>query len=325
MSMSIVPKFQALLEALGPRPSDDDPRHKGWVITLCVLASCILWFAFSMQENYVQVLEFPTEVRNLPDGKALAAVPPRTVRVQLEGEGIQILRLYYNTPALPIDVGNNEVDLALTAPEIVKNVSVQTVTPRLVTLAVEDRIEKRVPVQPRINLEFSPGYRLIGRIRAEPDSITISGARSIVDGIRSWPTEVRNLGQMRDSLDAMVALSDSLAPLLDHERQEVRVVADIQAFTEARRSVAVRAVDTPPGVRVTFAPPVVDVIYQVPLSQYDEAMQSTEFYAFVPYSDIMRDRQGLVFPMLYLPAGLDVRSPRFDPEGLKSYQVLRDD
>lgn len=326
MSQSIITRIQTLFAPDSDRRGDEDStRTKGWVIALCVLASCILWFAFSMQEDYVQVLEFPTELTNLPADKALAATPPRTVRIQLEAEGIQILRLYYNPPTMPIDVSGGEVDLGLAAPEIVKNVSIQSVTPRTVALAVEDRITRRVPVQPRINMEFSPGYRMIGRVTAYPDSVSISGARSIIENIVSWPTETRNLGAMRDSLHAPVALSDSLAPLLDMEVTEVIVKADIQAFTEARRMVPVRPVGLPAGVEVTFEPAVVQVIYQVPLSQYDDVMEAEAFYAFVPYADILRDTLGRVFPMLHLPEGLEVRSPRFEPESLKYYDVREDD
>lgn len=326
MSQSIITRFQSLFFPQRDGSFDEDSRQtKGWVISLCVLAACVLWFAFSMQEEYVQVLEFPTELRNLPDDKALAAVPPSSVRIQLEGEGIQILRLYYNPPSLPIDVANESVDLGLTAPEIVKNVSIQTVTPRSVTLNVEDRVWRRVPVEPRVSMEFIAGYRMIGRLEAFPDSVTITGARSIVENIRSWPTERRNLGAMRDSLHAPVALSDSLSSLLEMDVSEVMVKADIQAFTEARRIVPVRAVGLPRGVEVTFEPAVVEVTYQVPLSQYDAVMEADAFYAFVPYSDIVRDVQGRVFPMIHLPEGLEVRSPRFEPEVLRYYDIRQDD
>lgn len=326
MSQSIITRIQSLVIPDTDRNADDDSkRTKTWVVSLCVLASCVLWFAFSMQEEYVQVLEFPTELRNLPEDKALAAVPPQSVRVQLEGEGIQILRLYYNPPAMPIDVTSTSVDLGMTAPEIVKNVSIQTVTPRSVTLAVEDRVWRRVPVEPRVSMEFIAGYRMIGQVTALPDSVTITGARSIVEGITSWPTERRNLGAMRDSLHAPVALSDSLSPLLEMDIPEVIVKADIQAFTEARRIVPVRPVGLPTGVEVTFEPAVVEVTYQVPLSQYDAVMEADAFYAFVPYSDIVRDMQGRVFPMLHLPEGFEIRSPRFLPESLRYYDIRQDD
>lgn len=327
MSQSFITRIQALFAQDVDRGRDDDSTQtKGWIIALCLLASCVLWFAFSMQEEYVQVLEFPTELTNLPEDKALAAIPPQSVRIQLEAEGIQILRLYYNPPTMPVDVSGSQIDLGLSAPEIVNNVSIQSVTPRTVTLAIEDRVVRRVPVEPRINMEFTPGYRMIGRVVAEPDSVSISGARSIVEGISSWPTQTRNLGAMRDSLHAPVALSDSLAPLLVMDVSEVTVKADIQAFTEARRMVSVRPVGLPAGVEVTFEPATVQVIYQVPLSQYDEVMEAEEFYAFVPYADILRDTtQGAVFPMLHLPEGLEVRSPRFEPTSLKYYEVREDD
>jgi hypothetical protein len=55
-------------------------------------------------------------------------------------------------------------------------------------------------------------------------------------------------------------------------------------------------------------------------------MEAEEFYAFVPYADILRDTtQGAVFPMLHLPEGLEVRSPRFEPTSLKYYEVREDD
>ena len=324
--MSIIARLQTLFHPGRRAEAEyDTPRNRGWVITLCILASCVLWFAFSMQETYTQVIEFPTEVRNLPDDQALAQMPPSSVRVQLEGEGIQILRLYYNPPSVPIDASQDVVDLGLSAPEIVKSVSIQAVTPRLVDMSVEDRVSRRIPVEPRITMQFASGYRMIGTIKSVPDSITVSGARSIIQNLRSWPTARRHLGEMRDSLNAAIALSDTLGSLVLTDVSEVIVKEDVQAFTGATRQVAVRAVGLPPGVRVTFSPAVVDVIYQVPLSQYDKAMEAEEFYAFVPYSDIERDTQGLVFPMLHLPDSLDVRGPRFEPESLRYYDVRRDD
>lgn len=326
MSGSLLSRFQALLgQSSDSQSAYDTPGSKGWVVTLCILAACVLWFAFSMQETYVQVLEFPIEVQNLSDDEALAVKPPESVRVQLEGEGIQILRLYYNPPSLPVDANVARVDLGLTAPEIVKNVSIQSVTPRQVDVAVEERIQKRVPVDLRISLAFAPGFRQIGPITASPDSVTVSGARSRIESIDSWPTETRNLGEMRSNLDAPVALIDSLVGLVDVDLTEVTVRADIEAFTEARRTVEVRVAGLPPETEVTFDPPVVTVIYQVPITEYDAVMEATEFFALVPYDDIIRDTLGRVFPMLRLPEGFNVRNPRFEPEALTYYVVREDD
>jgi len=278
-----------------------------------------------MQETYTQVIDFPTEVLNLTQNEALATQPPDVVRVQLEGKGIQILRLYYNTPTLPIDASTSVVDMGLTAPEVINNVSVQSITPRTIEIAVEDRISKRIPVRSRVEMQFAAGFRMIGAVNLAPDSVTVSGARSIVESMESWPTEARRLGEMRDSLNAVIALSDSLNGLVDLEFAEVTVSADIQAFTESRRNVGVQASGLPPGVQVTFSPATVEAIYQVPLSQFDQAMEAEDFYVFVPYDDILRDTQGRAFPMIHLPMGIDIQHAHFEPDVLMYYYVSNDD
>jgi YbbR domain-containing protein len=301
-----------------------EPEHKGLVITLCILAASVLWFAFSMQETYTQVIEFPTEVQNLSADRALSSLPPTSVRVQVEGEGVQVLRLYYNPPVLPIAVEPGEQDLLLVASEVVKNVSLQTITPRSVFISVEDRVFRKVPVVPAINVELARGFWMIGDMSVFPDSVTISGAASIVAGIEEWKTKKRQLGELSDSLNAMVQLSDSLAGLVQIGATEVRVTANIQEFTEASRTIEVRAIGLAEGENVSFVPSKVQVTYQVPLSQYDLSLAAEDFYVFVPYADTRRDEQGLVYPMLHLPEGLAIREARIDPPGLRYYDIRND-
>jgi len=303
------------------RFDSNDPEHKGLVITLCILAASTLWFAFSMQESYIQLIDFPTQIVDLPGNKALSVLPPSSIKVQIEGEGVQVLRLFYNPPIVPIPTTPGDLDLFLVATEAVNNVNIQSVTPRSTKIVVEDRVFKKVPVRQALDIKLESGYGMIGDIQVLPDSVTISGAESIIDGISEWRTSHRTLGTLSDSLDAMIALSDTLVGLVDLEIQEVRVKADIQEFTEAIRSVEVRSIGLKENQQVRFAPSKVDVIFQVPLSQYDEALAATDFYVFVPYSDTQRDEQGLVYPILHAPEGLTIRGARISPSGLEYYDV----
>ena len=297
----------------------EEPKHRGLIVTFCVFAASVLWFAFSMQETYTQTIELPTEIINLPADKALLLEPPSSVLIQVEGEGVQILRLYYNPPSIPIDVSGGDVNMFLIAPDVLNNVSLQTVTPRQVTLPLGDRVTRKVPVEARVNVQFAPGHQMIGAVSVQPDSVLISGAQSIVEGLISWPTETRYVGPLNDSLNAVIALSDSLSGLLLINETEVSVQADIQEFTEGRRTVRVQVTGADEGQTVTFVPETVDVVFQVPLSQYDASMVADDFYVFVPYSDILRDEQGRVFPMLHPPNGLEIRRARLDQSSLGYY------
>lgn len=326
MSPSFTTRVQSLFGSTNRRSfvEWDEPGHKGFVITFCFLAASVLWFAFSMQETHTQIIDLRTEIVNLAQDQAFTSLPPEVIRVQVEGEGVQILRLYYNPPVIQIDASLQEVDLMMVVPEVVKNVSLQTVIPRIVSIAVEKRVTKKVAVVPQVTIQLGQGFRMIGEIQTVPDSVTVSGAQSVVSSITEWKTMARDIGVLSDSLNAVIALSDSLGRLLDLDVREVLVKADIQEFTEARRVLEVRAVGMPRGESVSFSPPTVKVVYHVSLSQFDASLKSDDFYVFVPYADINRDQSGLIYPMVHAPSDMDIREPRITPLGLRYYEIQND-
>lgn len=325
MRRSITQKFRALFSPIRAvaRFDSREPEKKGFVISMCILAASILWFAFSMQETYTQVIDFPTEIQNLAPDKALSVLPPSFIRIQVEGEGVQVLRLLYKPPTIPIIANEGELDMLVVASEVIKNVSLQTVTPRTAQITIENRVYRKIPIESAVSVGLSPGFGLIGNLSIVPDSITISGAASIVFGITKWKTQKRRLGELSDSLEAMITVSDSLAGLINFDVAEVLVRGDIQQFTEATRTVEVRAIGLAEGAKVSFVPSKVQVTYQIPLSQYDASLSDEDFYVFVPYSDTSRDEKGLVYPMVHTPSGLEIREVKVEPVGLRYYDVLK--
>ncbi len=323
---ALTDRLRSLFEAQpSERLNDSGPQRRGLVITLCILAACLLWFIFSLQETYMQVLELPTEIQAVPDGTALTSLPPSTVRVQVEGEGVQLLSLYYNRPTIPIAVTGELIDLQPAAQEAVKSVALQSVMPRTVMLSTEPVEWRRVPVEPRVELQLQPGYRVIPPIRVRPDSITVSGAASIVRAIRSWPTARRTIGGVSDTVNVQLALTDSLRGLLAFDASYIRYAADVLEFTEATRMVDVRVTDIPPGQDVSLDPSRVRLTYQIPVEQFDQALETTDLYLSVPYESVRTDMTGLVFPTLHTPPGLLVVQPRWEPLGLRYYDVQVND
>ncbi len=301
-----------------------ETERKGLVISLCILAASVLWFAFSMKETYTQVIDFPTVIIDLPSDKALVNLPPSSIRAQVEGEGVQVLRLFYNPPTVSIEATPGEIDLLLVVSEAAGNVSLQSVTPRNMSVVLENRVYKKVPVVAELDVQLAAGFWLLGDIRTSPDSVTVSGAASIMENITSWKTQRRQLGVLSDSLAATISLSDSLRGLVDLSIPEVSVYADVQEFTQASREIPVRALGLAEGKDVTFSPSTVTVTYLVPLSQFDASLKADDFYAFVPYSETVRDENGLVYPMLHFPDGLHIRESKLNPSGIRYYDIQND-
>lgn len=300
---------------------DYGPRRKGLVITVCILASVLLWFTFAIRETYTRILVFPTEVRGVPVDEALADLPPVSVRAQVEGEGIQLIRLYYDPPVIPIDATSETVDLAVLAPDVVRNVRLDAIMPRTVVIYREPRIERWLPIRSRLSVRTPDGHHVIGGLVLEPDSVLVSGAVSVVRGLHSWPTATLTINSRKDTLSVSAPLSDSLAGLVRLSETSVSVMGQVREFTEGTRLVDVYVLDAPAGQRVSLEPARVRITFQTPLAGYDAAM-SAEMWATVPYLAIRSDLTGSVAPIPALPDGIVFRQVRVDPPVVRYFDVL---
>ncbi|GIV62246.1 MAG: hypothetical protein KatS3mg044_1112 [Rhodothermaceae bacterium] len=239
-----------------------EPQNRGLVITVCIFTATLLWLIFTMQAVHTVSLSFPTEIRNLPPDEALVALPPRTVRVQVKGEGIQLLRLYYNPPTVPIDAGAGEINFDGVVTELAGGVQVEGVFPRTFVVRKEERTSRTVPIHARVEVRTPPAFELLGPVRLRPDSVAVSGAVSVLENLHFWPTVHRVFENVRDTLRTTVPLADTLAGLVLREFDAVEVLAVVEEFTEAVREIRVLVPGAPLGQEyVQLAPPTITVRY----------------------------------------------------------------
>ncbi|MDQ7039506.1 MAG: hypothetical protein Q9M35_01015 [Rhodothermus sp.] len=318
-----------LLQNLFSRPVGGDGRRpdggpsKGTVITICILISTLLWFTFTLQETYTTTLDLPVRVVNLPPDQALAVPPPSVVRVQLRGEGYPLVQLYFNPPTVTLDARQDAIDLTGVDLNLPRGVVVEGVVPQVVELRKEPRVTRRLPVDLRVTIETAPTHDLLVPPRVDPDSVLVSGAVSIVEGLPAWPTVAMHLRDVRDSIALRIPLSDTLQPLVTVRPDAVWLRARVAPFTEGVRELPVRVTGVPSNERmVTLEPATVRVRFRVPLSQYETAMVAPDFFATVPYEVIRADTTGRVRPLIHLPEGLLIRDVVVIPPALRYYNVL---
>lgn len=300
----------------------EPPQNRGTVIAICVAIAFVLWLTFTLQEVKVVTMELPTTVINVPEEEALNRLPPPSARVQVEGEGVQLLWMYYNTPAIPIDASEESVNLAdaLNLPE---NVRLQGVTPRQVSIEKEPRIQRRIPVRSRIRVQTPPAFELIEPPRLQPDSVMVSGARSIVNRLTSWPTDSVTIDNVRDSITTRVLLADTLGRLVQHTPRYVSLIARAGKFAEATREIPVEVTGVPSGQNVvTLEPSAVRVRYRVLFDQLFASQRVPDFFATISYDRIRTDTTGYVRPNLHLPADLIIRDPEMIPPRLQYYTFV---
>lgn len=317
-------RLRRLFISESPDSDGQEQTRRSLVLTVCVVASSVLWLSLTLQEERTVSFSVPTRIINMPDGQALTDVPPATVQVKVSGEGRQLIWLYMNPPTMPIDAASSEVnvesalDLAQEA-----GVRIESVEPQQVDLMKEPRVERSVPVASRVDVDLPPTHELLSPLRLEPDSITVWGAESIVGSLTEWPTEPQTIRGLTDTLETSVALIDTLTQLVDRSTETVTLRAEAGKFVEATREIDVNVTGAPSDQNlVALEPSAIRVRYRVLFNQLFESQRASGFFATVAYNQIRTDTTGYVRPRIRTPPELVIRDPEPTPARLQYYTFV---
>jgi hypothetical protein len=200
---------------------------------------------------------------------------------------------------------------------------VESITPRVIEMHLEKRVQKQVPVRPSLTIRTGPAHELIDPPVLDPDSVTVSGAASIVAPLSDWPTDSLVIPDVRDTLRQTVPLRDSLTGLVERSTDQVTVVVRAGKFAEETREVAVEVTGVPAGQDlVALQPSTIRIRYRVLFDQLFESRRSSGFFATVSYSQIRSDTTGYVRPDITVPSDLEIRDPEPIPPRLQYYTFL---
>lgn len=293
-------------------------------ITVCVLLSCILWLSLTLGEQRTQTIRLPVEVVETPEGQALAEVPPTHVQVQLQGRGLDLIRLLYNPPVVEVRATTSQVDVAdeIDLPQGT-SLQLEAVTPASFEMALEPRQTRRVPVQSRVEVDVASDYELLEDPLIEPDSVEVEGAESVVRGVEAWPTTASTIENLQDTVEVQVPLADTLRRLVNVRPQDVRVIARAGRFVEETREVEVEVTGVPSGQDlVSLQPSTIRIRYRVLFRDLFKARRASEFFATVSYDQIRTDTTGYVTPRVHVPSDLHIRDSEPIPSRLRYYTFV---
>ncbi len=242
--------WESMRRLFTPGASDRDagrPPHAGRAALLCLLAAIVIWFLLTMGEPHTATLPFRVVLLNPPPGEALVAPLPEEVTGRVEGDGFQILQLFFNTPRIDLRASSSSVDLMDQANTLPSSVDVLSLTPRTLSLETDELVQRRIPVDLRAVFRPATTYSFTDAdsVRYTPDSVTVAGAARVVNRLRSWPSEVRSFTNLRDSIQVTIPLVDTLQGYVTVEPKEVHVRVGVAAFTEVERVVEVTISSAP--------------------------------------------------------------------------------
>jgi hypothetical protein len=292
-----------------------------------VIASIVfaigLWFAINLGYEYDVEKSIPVVLDNTKVGLALKHPVPKFMLVRFRATGWQLAGVYFSPDVkYYIDMAAlGPKDYIVSAKDLPEHVTlpptvqVVTVRPDTLILAVDQFKEKRVPVAPQVALICAEGFGQIGTMHFTPDTVSISGASNVIQGISEWSTEYRRFDNLRAPVDEDISMYDPANFSIDVYPRTVHFHMDVEAFAEKTLSgIPVSAVAVPPNREVIFIPPRVELIVRGGIDQLAK-ISPADIQATSDYNVLVADTSGLTTPSYFTTA--DVKIIRRSPEKIQ--------
>jgi hypothetical protein len=277
------------------------------IIIISTLFSIIIWVSISLSNDYFTTLRVPIKIINIPESNGIASSIPDDIALRIRGRGWKLFGMNFGSDyEYLISAENKSGKISLRAsnslgenPWLNSEIQIMDYAPTSFELLIEKLASKKVKINPVFELEYKDGFGLASDIKLLPDSVTISGAESIIAKIDAVSTELSKFDVLENKVSEYVVLKN--IPQVGFNKNMVRIDFDVQKIVESEISnLEVTVIDIPTDRDILLLPNRITASLRGGINIVSKADQS-KIKFFIQYSDLISDTIGSVKPSYELP------------------------
>ena len=278
------------------------------IFFLFLLLALLFSLLTKLTRDYTKTITLNIEPTNIPEDKVIIKDSIQKLDVTLTTYGFKLIRYYFNTPTVNLDVSymdKNEEYYIWTqqkgfsgiVSQFDPNVTINTINPDTLKLRYDSNAVKVVPVELHTEVEFSPGYDLYDNYQLEPDSVKVIGPKVLVDSIERVHTKSLKLTEITADISTVVQLEELENDQLRTAVNTVLVQAKVDRFTEGTIDVPVIVKNVPEDIRLNIYPKSIQVIYYASLEEFKN-IASNSFIVECDYSEAIESEASYLTPRI---------------------------
>lgn len=228
-------------------------------VVLCLFTATVIWFFNSLNKNYTTTIGFPVSFDYDRENFVTIRPLPLSVRINVTGIGWNLFRRSagVRVPALVIPLENPaEVKkiVGSTLPAFFANqladFQINFVITDTLHIAIEPKMTRKLGLSVEVPSGFiRKGYVLVSDIRVEPDSISLEGPQTLMQGL---PDPVKLQLSQRDideNFNETIDVRFLNDELIKRAPSAVTVAFEVEELVEVSDSVALEVINAPKEVR----------------------------------------------------------------------------
>ncbi|NJW51457.1 CdaR family protein [Salinimicrobium oceani] len=270
-----------------------------------LLFAIVIWVFVQFSKQYNEILQIPVVYINVPPDKLLKEDNPTTVELRMQENGFRIAWFSLFPPTLEINVTNADEENGRLVylfdehrAEILNQLNIDFEDSNFiregVVIGFEQKQEKKLPVIPRIDIEFAAGYSAIEDLRFTPDSVRVSGPDNILDTLAALYTTAVSLTKVKNDISGTVQLDTSQLPNVSFYQNKIKYSLDVEKFTEGKVQVPIELTNVPAGLNVVIFPKETVLFFQVNLKDFSKVTAS-DFRVVANFKSV-KENQDFIIP-----------------------------
>lgn len=243
-----------------------------------LLLSAAFWFVNALNKEREMSLILPVSYSGFPEEMLLTEKLPGEIKLKIKDLGMNLwfyvsekrdtININYTGQLKEsgiISIPNTSIYAAVTEKLLASTVILEMSPENIVSQYVKLHA-KTVPVELMTNLTLEDQYMFCFPVRPVPDKVTLYGALHDLNAIKTIKTETLVLNNIRDTVNADVALVKINNIKSSVNRVRVRLCAEM--FTERVVYLPVNVINKPDQYQVRVFPAEVKVICNIGMSNY---------------------------------------------------------
>ena len=255
-------------------------KLKAFVVFL-FLAS-VFWMLTKFSKQDVGSVVTTINYVNIPQGFMLNENTPEDFSFNVNATRFEFLGYVFKKPSIKIDVAayfNKTTNIArVDGAALEKLILKQVVDAGFVTqlslpeliLNLEQLSSKKVPVVGQVFISYDVGFDGLGPRQINPDSITITGSRQMLDTIFSVKTTPLELLNISASFAQDILLQSWPNAAVTISPKKVTISQEVSEFSQKIIMVPVTMINQPPQGNFKLLPASIRVAFNVPVAQFNE-------------------------------------------------------
>lgn len=254
----------------------------------------LAWFVNNLSQTFTNNTFFELNYINTPKDVILAKKPKDKIQVRLKSVGFQLLAFGLQPKQIYLDLSKvieKEGDYQLTTDQIRIQIESQLASNSVLIDFEKDPIifdftslkTKKVKVAALIELSYSNNFTLNNKLLISPDSIEITGPKSMLDTIKNVYTNTVKLANLSEDFSISSPLRlPKLSENFKVSHENVKISGTVVKFGERLIKVPISVINLPEGVKMRTFPETTEVRIQGTLDKIKKA-DANEFKVIADY------------------------------------------